>query len=98
MTKAFLAVGQDSGGLTDAEKQSWLQVIDALKREWKEGVQPVLQAVGTGKPLDSRQQSAAVDVQNTLDQVFLDSIRDNTVFPRRRERRLVSHAGATERA
>ncbi len=80
VTKAFLAVGQDSGRLTDAEKQSWLHVIDALKREWKDGVQPVLQAVGTGKPLDSQQRSAAVDVQDTLDQVFLDSIRDNTVF------------------
>ncbi len=80
VTKAFLAVGQDGGRLTDAEKQSWLHVIDALKREWKERVQPLLQAVGTGKPLDSQQRRAAVDVQNTLDQVFLESVRDNTVF------------------
>jgi hypothetical protein len=80
VAKAFLAVGQDSGRLTDAEKQSWLQVIDSLKREWKDGVQPVLQAVGSGKPLDSQQRNAALDVQTTLDQVFLDSIRDNTVF------------------
>jgi hypothetical protein len=80
VTKAFLAVGQDSGQLTDAEKQSWLHVIDALKREWKDGVQPILQAVGTGRPLDSQQRAAAVDVQDALDQVFLDSITDNTVF------------------
>jgi hypothetical protein len=36
--------------------------------------------VGTGKPLDSQQRNAALEVQNTLDQVFLDSVRDNTVF------------------
>lgn len=80
VSKAFLAVGQDSGRLTDTEKQSWLQVIDSLKREWKEGVQPVLQAVATRRTLDSQQRTVAVNVQNTLDQVFLDSVRDNTVF------------------
>jgi gluconate kinase len=78
--KAFLAVGQDSGRLTDAEKQSWLQVIETLKRDWQEGVQPALQAVGAGPSLDARRQTVIDDVQSTLDQVFLDAIRDNTVF------------------
>jgi hypothetical protein len=78
--KAFQAVGQDSAGLTDAEKQSWLHVIETLKRDWQDGVQPALQAVGTGRPLEPRLQAIIEDIQRTLDQVFLDAIRDNTVF------------------
>jgi hypothetical protein len=80
VNKAFLAVGQDGGRLTDAEKQSWLQVIETLKRDWKDGIQPALQAIGTGKPLDTRQERVIFEVQGSLDQVFLDSVRDNTVF------------------
>ncbi len=77
---AILAVGDDSGQLTDAEKQSWLQVIDSLQQDWRDRVQPLLQALGTGQPPGQPQRTAAAEVQSTLDQVFLDSIRDNTVF------------------
>ena len=78
--RAFEAVGQDGGQLTDAERRSWLEVIEALEREWDEDVQPALRAVAAASPPDSRLEKILVGVQQTLDQVFLDAIRDNTVF------------------
>ena len=78
--KAFLAINQDSGRLTDAEKESWLHVIETLQGDWKEDIHPALQAMGDGRRLDDRQHAVLGDLQRTLDRVFLDSIRDNTVF------------------
>jgi len=80
INKAFLAVSQDSGSLTDEEKRSWLEVIEALKREWQDGLQPAFQTLGKGDKLGAEQQAAFFGLQETLDAVFLDSIRDNTVF------------------
>ncbi len=80
VNKAFLAVQQDGGRLKDEEKRNWLQVIEALKRDWKDGVHPALQALGRGASLSAEQQTALSGLQETLDAVFLDSVRDNTVF------------------
>lgn len=80
VNKAFLAVSQDSGSLTDEEKRSWLDVIEALKRQWQDGLQPALQTLGQGNKLNAEQLAAVSDLQETLDAVFLDSVRDNTVF------------------
>jgi len=80
VNKAFLAVSQDSGSLTDEEKRSWLEVIEALKREWQEGLQGAFQGLGRADTLSAEQQAAVSSLQETLDAVFLDSVRDNTVF------------------
>ncbi len=80
VNKAFLAVSQDSGSLTDEEKRNWLEVIEALKREWQDGLHPAFQALGKGDRLNAEQQTAVSGLQETLDAVFLDSVRDNTVF------------------
>ncbi|NLF69384.1 MAG: hypothetical protein GX575_10065 [Candidatus Anammoximicrobium sp.] len=80
VNKAFLAVSQDSSGLTNEEKRSWLEVIEALKREWESGLQPAFQTLGQGQTLGAKQQAAVAGLQETLDAVFLDSVRDNTVF------------------
>lgn len=78
--KAFLAVNQDSGSLTDEEKRSWLEVIEALKRQWQDGLQPAFQTLGRGERLSPAQQTALSGLQETLDALFLDAVRDNTVF------------------
>jgi hypothetical protein len=80
VNKAFLAVSQDNGSLRDEEKQSWLEVIEALKRQWQDGLQPAFQSLGRGERLSAEQQTAVSGLQDTLDAVFLDSVRDNTVF------------------
>lgn len=80
VNKAFLAVSQDSGSLTDEEKRRWLEVIEALKHQWQDGLQPTFKALGKGDKLSAEQRTAACGLQETLDAVFLDSIRDNTVF------------------
>jgi hypothetical protein len=80
LDQAFLAVSQDQGRLTDDEKRDWLEVVQRLGEHWQKQVKPVLQAVGSGEPLDAAQQQTLRDLQATLDRVFLDEIQDNTVF------------------
>ncbi len=80
VNKAFLTVQQDGGQLTDREKRDWLHVIDTLKRDWRDRLEPTFRAMGAGRPLEPVQAAAIDNVQAVLDRVFLESIRDNTVF------------------
>jgi hypothetical protein len=80
LDRAFLAVSQDQGKLTDQEKRDWLDVIEQLESDWSDRVQPALVAIGEGQPLTSEKRQSLTALQNTLDHVFLDEIRDNTVF------------------
>jgi hypothetical protein len=80
LDRAFLAVSQDQGRLTDQEKRDWLDVIAQLESDWSDRVGPTLAAVGAGDALTSEQRQILLTLQRTLDRVFLDEIRDNTVF------------------
>ncbi|MBC8874986.1 MAG: hypothetical protein H8E44_36655 [Planctomycetes bacterium] len=80
LNDAFLAIGQDDGRLNDEEKKVWLDVVEDLRIDWNDRVRPSLDAMGGGEVLTDEQRQAFSDVQHTLDRVFLDAVRDNTVF------------------
>lgn len=80
LNDAFLAVSQDDGGLTDDEKKVWLDVIQRLRVDWSDRSKPSLEAMGGDQSLDEEQRQALADVQRTLDGIFLDAVRDNTIF------------------
>jgi hypothetical protein len=80
LDKAFLAVSQDQGQLTDDEKRAWLDVIQELKSQWTEHLEPALGAISAGRTPTPEQRQTLTSLQSALDRVFLDEIRDNTVF------------------
>ncbi len=80
LNDAFVAVNQDNGGLNDAEKKIWVDVIQRLRIDWNDRTKPSLEAIGGDEPPNEEQQQTLADVQRTLDGVFLDGVRDNTVF------------------
>jgi hypothetical protein len=66
--------------LTADERREWLDVLSQLEQQWQQQSLPALTmlAAPTGSPREH--QAAVADIQADLDQVFLRSIRDNTVF------------------
>lgn len=85
LNDAFLAVDQDDGGLTDEEKTIWLDVVQRLRVDWDDRVRPSLEAIGGDRTPAEDQRQTLADVQRTLDGVFVDAVRDNTIFPRAAE-------------
>ena len=80
LNDAFLAVSQDDGGLTGDEKKTWLDVIQRLHADWNDRVKGSLDAMGDEQALNDEQRQTLADVQRILDGIFLDAVRDNTIF------------------
>jgi len=80
LDQAFLTVAQDDARLTNEERKLWLDIIEQLKANWNDQLKPAFLAMSDDRPLDEGQRQALERVQRTLDGVFLDSVRDNTVF------------------
>lgn len=80
LNDAFVAVNQDDGGLNDEKKKIWVDVIQRLRVDWDDRTKPSLEAIGGDGPPNEEQQQTLAEVQRTLDDVFLDAIRDNTIF------------------
>lgn len=69
--------------LSDAEKKSWLDALDALQRSkdlWDGPLTAGFHAMAKKQELNQQQQQALAQVQSTLDQLELEKIRDHTLF------------------
>ncbi len=79
LARATQAIDQDDGKLTEIERQSWRDVIAQLRTRWVEQAKPALDTVARDQPVDEENRQILQRVQASLDGVFLDDIRDNTV-------------------
>ena len=80
LNKAFLTIAQDDTRLTNEERKLWLDIIEQLKSDWNDRVKPALLVMDGDRTPDEDQLQALEKVQSTLDAIFLESVRDNTVF------------------
>jgi hypothetical protein len=80
LDRAKRAIETDEGQLTEAEKKNWTDVILTLQDRWQNHQLPALEAYAEGEPPEAEQEDAFRSIQSSLDDLFLDDIRDNTVF------------------
>jgi hypothetical protein len=66
--------------LTETERQQWLDVLATLETQWLQQSRPALAALAESPQVSAEDRAAIDRIQAELDIVFLNAIRDNTVF------------------
>jgi hypothetical protein len=77
---ASQAASKEDTDLTDEERQAWVAVLEELRREWSEKVEPMLRGVADADQRTTEHQQMAVSVQHVLDGIFLEAVADNTLY------------------
>jgi hypothetical protein len=80
VTEARSSLDDEQLQLTEDERVQWLDVLSRLQQHWQQQAFPALSGLMESAAAAPEHQAAIARIQADLDQVFLRSVRDNTVF------------------